>query len=121
MASVAQPELGPTGDAGSPARRSSRAESLFNLGVFALFVVLWLVFAVALIWDQGGLDQTWAWIQSLPLILQAVLWLLFLPVMAGLWVWETTWPLVIRVALIVGLAAANLYLFFPRALPAGRP
>lgn len=96
-------------------------ESLFNVGVFALFAALWAVFVAALIWSQGGLDQTWAWIQGLPLIFQAVLWLLFLPVMAGLWVWATTWPLVIRLALVVGLAAANLYLFFPRALRGGRP
>jgi hypothetical protein len=37
-------------------------------------------------------------------------------VTAGLWVWETAWPLVVRLALIVGLGAWNLAVFFPRFL-----
>jgi hypothetical protein len=43
---------------------------------------------------------------------------LFLPVMAGLWVWETTWPLVLRVMIIVGLAGWNLLVLLPRWLKA---
>jgi len=40
-------------------------------------------------------------------------WLLFLPVMIGLWIWETSWALILRVALIVSLAGWTL-LVFPR-------
>lgn len=95
-------------------------EPVFNVGVFLLFGVLWVGFAAALVWSQGSLDQTWQWIRDLPLIPQGVVWLLFLPVVAGLWVWQTTWPLVVRLVVVGGLGLVNLYLFFPKTLFGGR-
>ena len=89
--------------------------------LFAIFAVLWVAFGAALIWSQGSLDAAWQWVQSLPLILQGVVWLLFLPVMIGLWVWETTWPMVLRLVVIGGVAGWNLIVFLPRALQAARP
>ncbi len=89
--------------------------------LFGVFAVLWVAFGAALIWSQGSLDQTWDTIRGLPLILQIGAWLVFLPVMAGLWIWETTWPLIVRVLLIVGIAGWNLLVFLPRALQAARP
>jgi ABC-type amino acid transport system permease subunit len=89
--------------------------------LFVVFAALWVAFGVALIWSHGSLDQAWAAIRGLPLIVQLIVWLLFLPVMAGLWVWETAWPLVLRVILILGLAGWNLLVFLPRALQAARP
>jgi hypothetical protein len=89
--------------------------------LFGIFAILWVAFGIALIWSQGSLDQTWATIRSLPLLVQVGAWLLFLPVMAGLWIWETTWPLIVRVVLIVGLAGWNLLVFLPRAAQAVRP
>lgn len=89
--------------------------------LFGVFAVLWVAFGAAVIWSQGSLDQAWDAIRGLPLILQIGAWLLFLPVMAGLWIWETTWPLIVRVLLIVGIAGWNLLVFLPRALQAARP
>jgi hypothetical protein len=95
-------------------------EGLFNVSVFVLFAVLWAAFAGALILSQGSLDQTWEWIRGLPLIVQGVVWLLFLPVVAGLWIWESSWPLAIRLVLVFGLGFVNLITFFPRSLLDGR-
>ena len=89
--------------------------------LFGVFAVLWVAFGAALIWSQGSLDQAWETVRGLPLIVQIGAWLLFLPVMAGLWIWETTWPLIVRVLLIVGLAGWNLLVFLPRAPQAARP
>jgi ABC-type amino acid transport system permease subunit len=89
--------------------------------LFGVFAVIWVAFGAALLWSQGSLDQTWETVRGLPLILQIGAWLLFLPVMAGLWIWETTWPLIVRVVLIVGLAGWNLLVFLPRAAQAVRP
>ncbi len=89
--------------------------------LFALFALLWLAFAVGLLWSQGSLDAAWHWVRTLPLIVQVVVWVLFLPVVAGLWVWETSWPLVVRLILIIGVAGWNLLVFAPRALQAARP
>jgi hypothetical protein len=121
MASVVQPEVSSgTGKAGGSSRRATGMEQLFNVGVFALFGILWLAFAAALVWSQGSLDETWRWISGLPLILQGVVWLLFLPVVAGLWAWETSWPLIWRLVVVGGLGVTNLFLFFPRTIFGGK-
>ena len=89
--------------------------------LFAVFALIWVAFGVALVWSQGSLDQAWQAIRDLPLILQIVVWVLFLPVMIGLWIWETSWPLVIRLVLVLGVAGWNLLMFLPKALQAARP
>lgn len=86
--------------------------------LFVVFAILWLAFGAALIWSQGSLDAAWAWVRSLHIVAQAALWLLFLPVMAGLWIWEMSWPILVRLLLVVGLAGWNLLVFLPRALTA---
>lgn len=82
--------------------------------LLAGFAVLWLAVGVAMFADPAALDAAWAWIGGLPLPLQAVAWLLFLPLMAGMWVWAADWPLVVRVVVIAGIAGWNLLVFFPR-------
>jgi ABC-type amino acid transport system permease subunit len=89
--------------------------------LFVAFGVIWLAFGAALIWSQGSLDAAWQAVRSLPLLVQLVLWVLFLPVMAGLWVWETTWPLMLRLIVVLGIAGWNLIIFLPRVLQGGRP
>jgi hypothetical protein len=89
--------------------------------LFAVFALLWVAFGVALVASQGSLDQAWESIRQLPLPLQLVVWVLFLPVMAGLWVWETSWPLIVRLVLVLGIAGWNLLVLLPRALQGARP
>jgi hypothetical protein len=89
--------------------------------LFGVFALIWVAFGAGLIWSQGSIDQAWQTIRGLPLIVQAVVWLLFLPVMIGLWIWETTWPLVVRLILVIGIAGWNLLVFLPRALQAAKP
>ena len=86
--------------------------------LFVIFAVVWAAFGAGLIWSQGSVDAAWQAIRDLPLILQLVIWLLFLPVMVSLWIWETTWPLVVRLVLIIGIGGWNLLIFLPRALAA---
>ena len=89
--------------------------------LFVVFAVIWAAFAVAVIWSQGSLDQAWQAIRSWPLPIQVVAWVLFLPVMFGLWVWETSWPLIVRLTLVIGVAGWNLLVFLPRAAQAAKP
>ena len=86
--------------------------------LFVVFAIVWLGFGAALIFSQGSIDQAWHAIRGLPAIVQIVVWLLFLPVMVGLWIWETSWPLVARLVLIVSIAGWNLLVLLPRALQA---
>lgn len=83
--------------------------------------MIWIAFGVALIWSQGSLDGAWQYIRSLPLLVQGIVWVLFLPVMLGLWIWETTWPVILRLILVVGIAGWNLLIFVPRWLQVARP
>jgi hypothetical protein len=83
--------------------------------LFVIFALIWVAFAAGLIWSQGSVDQAWQSIRDLPLVVKIVVWVLFLPVMIGLWVWETSWPLIVRLALVIGIAGWNLLMFLPRA------
>jgi hypothetical protein len=89
--------------------------------LFAAFALIWVAFGLALVLSQGSLDQAWAAIRDLPLIVQALVWLLFLPVMLGLWIWESGWPIVVRLVLVAGIAGWNLLVFLPRAAEAAQP
>ena len=86
--------------------------------LFALFAVLWVAFGIGILASQGSVDAVWTWLRSLPLLVQGVVWLLFLPVAVGLWIWESSWPFVVRLALVIGIAGWNLLVFLPRALQA---
>ena len=89
--------------------------------LFVIFAAVWVAFGAALVWSQGSLDQAWQAIRELPLIVQVVVWVLFLPVMFGLWAWETTWPLLVRLVLVFGVAGWNLLVFLPKAAQSARP
>lgn len=88
---------------------------------FVLFAVLWAGFAWALVASQGSLDAAWQWVRALPLVIQAIAWLLFLPVALALWVWETGWPLLLRLVVVVSLAGWSLWMFLPKVLIGVRP
>ena len=83
--------------------------------LFVIFAIVWIAFGAALVLSQGSVDQAWAAIKNLPLPVQLIVWLLFLPVMIGLWAWEQAWPLLVRLALVIGIGAWNLLVFLPKA------
>ena len=82
--------------------------------LFGLFALIWAAFGIALVISPTSVAQAWQTIRDWPLAVQALAWLLFLPVMVGLWVWETDWPLVVRIVTVVAIAAWNLLVFRPR-------
>ena len=87
---------------------------VINIGAFVILSALWLGFAAALIFNQPILDTVWQSFRGLPWIAQGAVWLLVLPVTAGLWIWETNWPVWLRLLLVFGLGFATIYTFFPR-------
>lgn len=90
------------------------ATFVFNVLVWLLFTVLWLAVLAALAFRPATLDEVWRSLRRRPLVAQAVIWLLFLPIMLGLWIWERAWPSTIRLVLLLAIAAWNVFLFFPR-------
>ena len=59
-------------------RPPTAREKAFNIAVSILFTALWVAFFATLLTSQGTLSDLWYQIRDLPLIVQGVLWLLFL-------------------------------------------
>lgn len=88
--------------------------------LLALYAAMWLAFGIALALNRDAVSQAWQALGAWPLPLQAVAWLLFLPLTAGLWVWGTDWPEALRIVVIAGLAGWNVLVFLPHREPAAK-
>jgi hypothetical protein len=85
------------------------ASGLLLLG----FAAAWLAFGIALVRTPLLVDDAWRRLRSLPLLVQGLVWLLLLPVVAGVCVWHTSWPQAARLAIVACLAGWNLVMFVP--------
>ena len=83
---------------------------------FTVLTLLWLGFGIALLLNREFLDRVWRLFRSWNILLQLFVALLILPVVLGLWIWQTRWPFWVRLILVVGLAWMTEYTFFPRLL-----
>lgn len=88
--------------------------TLISISTFAIFGILWLGFGYALIFNQVLLDTVWQFFRGMPFVAQIIIGLLVLPVVLGLWIWESSWPIWLRLILVIGLGVATLYTFFPK-------
>ena len=74
-----------------------------GLTVYALvvFAVLWVGLATALIVNQTWLDELW--LGGLPIAARVGVWVLFLPMTVGLWIWQSAWSSWLRLLGFVGI------------------
>jgi hypothetical protein len=70
-----------------------RAMSFYSI---AIFMVLWVGFAIALTVNREWLGMLWEYVRGLPLLAEIIVWVLFLPITVGLWIWESSWPALTR-------------------------
>jgi len=61
-----------------------------------IFAILWAGFAIALAVNREWLDLLWNWVRALPAVAEVIVWVLLLPIMAGLWIWESSWSALVR-------------------------
>ena len=73
-----------------------------------IFVVLWVGFIIALVVNQEWLDVLWNWAQALPWLPKIIVWVLFLPILVGLWIWESSWPTFLRLVGFAGMVGWTL-------------
>ena len=73
-----------------------------------IFAMLWVGFTIALVVDREWLDLIWNWVGALPTVVEIIIWLLFLPIMVGLWIWESSWPDLIRLLAFAGIVVWTL-------------
>jgi hypothetical protein len=62
--------------------------------------VIWIVFALMWIFEPSALGGLYQGIHGLPLWLEVITWLVFLPWVFALWIWQTSLALWLRIALI---------------------
>ena len=89
---------------------------LISIFAFTDLTLLWLGFGIALLLNREFLDRVWRSFRSWNILIQLFVVLLVLPVVLGLWIWQTRWPSWVRLVLVVGLAWMTEYTFFPRLL-----
>jgi hypothetical protein len=75
---------------------------------------LWAGFLGALVFNREILNHIWKSFRGLNIVLQVIIGLLTLPVIVGLWVWNTRLPAWLRAVIVVALAWVTIYTFFPR-------
>jgi hypothetical protein len=91
-------------------------DTLISLIAFITLTLLWLAFGATLLTQRRLLDQTWRRFRGMPLLPQLLITLLILPVVVGLWIWQRSWPVWLRLVLVASLVWTTLYTFFPRTL-----
>jgi hypothetical protein len=65
--------------------------------------MLWVGFAIALVVNPEWLDLLWNWVRALPTVAEIIIWVLFLPIMVGLWIWESSWPALVQLLALAGI------------------
>jgi hypothetical protein len=80
------------------------------LSIYAIlvFVLLWAGLAVTLVVNPAWLEAVWNNVQGLPWLPRIAVWLLLLPIMVGLWIWQSPWPVLIRLLGFAALAGWTL-------------
>jgi len=73
-----------------------------------IFAMLWVGFAIALVVNRESLDLLWNWVRALPSVVEIIVWVLFLPIMAGLGVWESSWPALVSLLAFAGIIVWTL-------------
>ena len=88
--------------------RETTVTQAMNIYASLIFVALWAGFVTALVVNQAWLDMLWNWAQALPWAAKIIVWILFLPIMVGLWIWESDWPTLARLLGFGGIIAWTL-------------
>ena len=73
-----------------------------------IFAILWVGFAIALVVNREWLDLLWNWVRALPSVAEIIVWGFFLPIMVGLWIWESSWPALVRLLAFAGIVVWTL-------------
>ena len=82
---------------------------------FGLMIASWLAFAVFAVTFEDTLADIWDWVGGLPLVLEMLVWLLTLPWMLALAVWESDWSDPARLLVVLAIATAWTVMSIPRS------
>ena len=80
----------------------------------ALMAGLWGAFVALLATSPSTLDDAYDWLRELPIVWEALMWLLTLPWTLAYLVYETGWEHWVRVAVVALIVAVHLCICSPR-------
>ncbi len=72
------------------------------------FAILWVGFTIALVVNREWLDLLWNWVRALPSVAEIIVWGFILPIMVGLWIWESSRPALVRLLAFAGIVVWTL-------------
>jgi len=81
---------------------------LLSTYAIAIFAMLWVGFALALLVNREWFGLLWDSVRALPSLVEIIIWVLFLPIMAGLGIWESSWPAFARLLAFAGIIVWTL-------------
>jgi hypothetical protein len=93
-------------------RRTPAQRPLLAVLWFIWMEAMWVAFFILVFSDQ--LAGLWSTLTHLPVVAEVVIWIALLPWMLGSWVWLGSWPLWIRVALVLCFAVGWSIVSIPR-------
>jgi hypothetical protein len=73
------------------------------------FAMLWVGFIIALVVNREWLNLLWSWVGTLPVLAEIIVWVFFLPIMVGLWIWESSWSALVRLVAFAGIVVWTLF------------
>lgn len=73
-----------------------------------IFLVLWIGIVASLAINRQWIDDVWSWVQGIPAVPNILVWILFLPIMVSLWIWESSGSTLGRVFGFGGIVAWTL-------------
>jgi hypothetical protein len=88
--------------------RSVAVPRLLSTYAIVIFAMLWVGFGIALAVNRQWLDLLWNWVRTLPSVAEIIVWVLFLPIRVGLWIWESSWPALVRLLAFAGIVVWTL-------------
>ena len=77
-----------------------------------IFTILWVGFAIALVANREWLDLLWNWVRDLPTVTEIIVWVFFRPIMVGLWIWESSWSILVSLLALAGIVVWTLVAVF---------
>ena len=87
---------------------SVMAARVLSTYAIVIFAILWVGFAIALVVNREWLDLLWNWVRALPSVAEIIVWVFFLPIMVGLWIWESSWPALVSLLAFAGIVIWTL-------------
>lgn len=92
--------------AGKPASSSDRA---LSIAWFLIMLTGWAIVSALLVASPDTVDRFWHWSSDLPMWQRVIEWILLLPWMVGIAIWQSDWATGVRIAAIALVALGWIY------------